>query len=175
MALSTEVINGGNILLGYYDPNETPTPTLRPVAYGTSHSIELTMETRETSNKTVGKWRNISPSRLQFTVNGEGMSAYDGKGGVALKKLMVNRCKLQFFSYPKPGAEGDFQAGIGCNDTPDPAQGSDLFEIQFGDVYITSVSEDFQDEDNVIFSVTMEGAGELQFDTWANHKAKLGS
>jgi len=66
------IINGSDLML-FVDG--------KSVAYATSHSLDITNETADTSNKdTGGRWTSAKVTRTSWTVSTENLYALQGEG-----------------------------------------------------------------------------------------------
>jgi len=110
------------------------------VSYGTSHDFEITMETREASNKDSQGWAEKREGQKSWTASGEFIFAEDATMSFSdLFALVTARTKVV--------------AKIATTTTGD--------KIYSGDAYITSLSKSAPNEDTVTFSVSLDGTGPL--------------
>jgi TP901-1 family phage major tail protein len=133
------ILNGTSLLL-YVDVSGTQTP----IAFATSGSLSLNMDTRETTNKQSSGWRELLESTKSWTMEAEGFHALDATN-FDFKDL-----------YAKVAARTavSVQFSVGAS----PATGDYYYS---GSAYITSISLDSPLEDSVTFSCSFEGTGVL--------------
>ena len=113
------------------------------VVYGTSHDFEISMSTRDASNKT-SEWAIKREGRLEWSASGEFIFAEDATYGFSdLRALVVARTAVVVKITS--------------------SESGDKFET--GSAYITSISKSAPDQDNVTYSISLEGAGVLTEDT----------
>lgn len=133
------ILNGTSLLL-YIDVSGTPTP----IAFATSGSLSISMDTRETTNKESQGWRALLESTKSFTLEAEGFHALDATN-FDFKDLYAklnNREPVSVqFSVAATPASGDY--------------------YYTGSAFITSLSLDSPLEDSVTFSASFEGTGAL--------------
>ena len=133
------ILNGTSLLL-YVDVSGTKTP----IAYATSGSLSVNMDTRETTNKESGGWRSLLESTRSWTMEAEGFHAMDA----------TNFDFQDLFAKIETRTAVDLQFSIGAT----PATGDTYYS---GSAYITSISLDSPLEDSVTFSCSFEGTGVL--------------
>ena len=136
---TTGILNGTSLLL-YVDVSGTPTP----IAFATSGSLSLNMDTRETTNKESGGWRELLESTKSWTMEAEGFHALDA----------ANFDFKDLFAKVNTRTAVDLQFSVGAS----PASGDYYYT---GSAYITSISLDSPLEDSVTFSCSFEGTGTL--------------
>ena len=114
-------------------------------ANATSHTLSVSMATRDTSNKNSGKFRKLAPGRLSWSGGSEGLVDYSGNCDYhTLMDLILNRTKIMIASA--------------VNDADSPDESLQYYK---GSVYLTSVEKNSADGDNVSYSVSFEGADDL--------------
>ena len=63
-----------------------------PIAHATSHTLNITQATRDTSNKTTGKWIAKATGRLDVNGSAEGFAVHDSAWGFEkLMNLVIER------------------------------------------------------------------------------------
>lgn len=119
-----------------------------PLAHATSHSLSFKMSTRDTSDKTSGKWLTKAPGRMDVTITAEGLAAYGEFETIA--NSMINRSTLTVF------------LGKVSNDA---ATGMDLTAGSYasGVFYVTSWDHTAGQEVNATYSVTFDHASGFLF------------
>ena len=133
------ILNGTSLLL-YVDVSGTPTP----IAYATSGSLSINMDTRETTNKESSGWRQLLESTKSWTMEAEGFHALDA----------TNFDFKDLFAKVSTRTAVSLQFSVGAS----PATGDYYYT---GSAYITSISLDSPLEDSVTFSCSFEGTGAL--------------
>ena len=137
MAFTNKVIDGGDIVL------KVGTKVL---GCATTHSVEITNDTREISCKGSGVWKSSEYSRFSWTVSVDALlNLYEGDSATTIRfsefmNLYLNKTLITVSSFYSEGA--------------------DEFEM-YGQAVITSVSQNNPDADNAGFSISLQGRGEL--------------
>jgi hypothetical protein len=135
MAYSDMVIDGGDILL------EVDGKT---IGCATSHSIEVTSETRDTSCKGSGDWSSVEYSRLAWSGSTDVLFNLEDSGDYVrytdLWDLLVSKTVITI--------------------TSTYSEGDDEF-VQTGEAVIASISKTAGDKENATFSVSFTGRGAL--------------
>ena len=147
-----EIINGGDMLLYIQNGAEW-----FPIGHATSHTLNINMETRDTSNKTSGKWASFAEGRLSWDGSADGLVFYSTASdkqdnAYDLKNYIQNRTLLTFRFAHKTVSGGSSEAEL----VPDETQPYDQ-----GQAYLTTYSETGADEDNFSYSVSFTGLGPL--------------
>lgn len=110
------------------------------VSFGTSHDFEVTMETRDASNKDSAGWAEKREGQRSWTASGEFIFAEDAAMSFSdLFALVTSRSQVV--------------AKIATTTAGD--------KIYSGSAYITSLSKSAPNEDTVTYSVSLEGTGAL--------------
>lgn len=133
------ILNGTSLLL-YVDVSGTPTP----IAFATSGSLSINMDTRETTNKESAGWRQLLESTKSWTMEAEGFHALDA----------TNFDFKDLFAKVAARTAVSVQFSLGAS----PATGDYYYT---GSAFITSISLDSPLEDSVTFSCSFEGTGVL--------------
>ena len=135
MAFPNRVIDGGDILLSV---NGTV------IGCATSHSLELSTETRDTSCKGSGIWSSMDASRFAWSGSADVLFNLDESGTftrfVDIWDLMISRTIITI--------------------TSEYTVGSDTF-TQTGQAIITSLPLNAPDKENATFTMGFEGVGAL--------------
>jgi len=120
------------------------------VAFSTSASISLSMDTRDISNKGSAGWRELLEAQMSWSASLEGLYAINDSGSSAVKNyddlfdLLTGREST--FLELSTGVTGDF--------------------YYYGQVFLTSLEQSAPMEDNMTFSATFEGTANLQKGTF---------
>lgn len=108
------------------------------LAHSTSHTLSISMNTRETSNKDTGKFNTKAPARLDVQATTEALVVYTDFADIAGK--MIAR-------EPIPMAFGERTAEDNLDETKFYAE---------GDFIITSLEQNAGDQENASYSATFE-------------------
>lgn len=119
--MADTVINGGDIVM---------TVDGTTIGYATSHSLSISMSTRDTSNKTSGIYTTRESGRLDVTASCEGMAVYGGFNTLLAKVVARTKVALIMKEGTKVYATGNF--------------------------FITSAEVSAPDQDNVTYSLSFE-------------------
>ena len=115
------------------------------VAFSTSASISLSMDTRDISNKGSAGWRELLEAQMSWSASLEGLYAINDASSSAVKNyddlfdLLTGRAAT--FLELSTGVTGDF--------------------YYYGQVFLTSLEQSAPMEDNMTFSATFEGTSTL--------------
>lgn len=135
MAFPSRVIDGGDILLSV---NGTV------IGCATSHSLELSSETRDTSCKGSGSWSSMDVSRFAWSGSADVLFNLDESGEftryVDIWDLMISKTFIDI--------ESTYSSG------------SDTF-TQMGQAIITGLPLNAPDKENATFTMSFEGVGAL--------------
>lgn len=115
-----------------------------PVGHATNHSLSVKMETRETSNKSSGKFKTRREGRLDVTASCEAMMVY---GDIELIRAAItnrNPVKLDF--------------GENLDGALDESK---IYAT--GNFYIVGLDEGAPDQGNATFNVSYEHADSFEF------------
>lgn len=133
------ILNGTQVVL-YIDVSGTPTP----IAFATSASLSINMDTRETTNKESSGWRQLLEATKSWSLEGESFHSYDSSN-FDFKDLFTKLSSRDAVTI---------QFSLGAS----PATGDYYYS---GSAYITSLTLDSPLEDSVTFSASFEGTGVL--------------
>lgn len=144
---NNKIIYGGDMMLFI-----TSGATKYPVAFSTTASLSMTMDTREISSKDNGVHKNYKSGKFGWEASTDGLMAFDLTGTtLGLDDL---------YAYYKAGAAVDFAFATATGTTPNFTV--DASKANFtGEVLITSMSLTAADGDNGTYSVSMIGLGDL--------------
>ena len=146
------IINGGDMLVYIQNGSEW-----FPIGHATSHTLNINMDVRDTSNKTSGKWGSSAEGRLSWDGSADGLVFYTTssdkqENAYELKKYIQERTSLMMRFAHKTVSGGSSEADL----VPDETQPYDQ-----GSAYITTYSETGADEDNFSYSISFTGFGPL--------------
>ena len=140
---STNILNGTMTLL------KTGTAASESAyAFSTSASLSLSMDTRDISNKGSSGWRELLEAGMSWSASCEGLYAVeDASGSVKnyneLYDLLISRATTSILMTSDTTGNYSYQ----------------------GNGYCTSVEQSAPMEDNMTFSASFEGTGELSVST----------
>jgi len=121
------------------------------IAFSTSASISLSMDTRDISNKSSAGWRELLEAQMSWSASVEGLYAERDSASAAVKNyddmyaLLTGRTAT--YLELTSGVSGD--------------------KYYYGQVFLTSLEQTAPLEDNMTFSATFEGTAALSEDTEA--------
>ena len=130
----------------------------KSIAYATSHTLEITGETSDTSNKDEGggDWSAQEVNLLSWSASTENLYSLDGKGSNFddLFDMMVNRKEIPVAFSLESGYANKADEVPEAGWTPSTSQYT-------GKVVITSLELNAPNGDNATFSASFEGVGPL--------------
>lgn len=140
----------------------------RSIAYATNHSLNVTMETKETTTKdSGGKWTTAEGGIMSWTANSENMVT-DDQGGYTyaeLFDLMVQRKPVDLIF----GLENENAGKYNEKEKWDAANNTNKYwtpnvtdRHYKGKAFITSLSQNAPNNDNATFTVEFTGVGALE-------------
>lgn len=129
----------------------------KSIAYATSHTLEVSAETADTSNKDEGggDWATSEISKMSWTASSENLFSADGNGEGydSLFEIMIKKTPIvAVFGHKKETATEVPTAGW-------TAQTTGVYE---GKVVITSLSLNAPNGEYATYSVQFTGVGELK-------------
>jgi len=130
--------------------------TYHSIAFATSHTLEISQETKETTSKdSGGVWQTSEPGTISWTVSTENLYSTDGSGDKYgnLFSLMTEQKKVKLYFANKTESVASVP-----NDGWTPDKAKDYFS---GEAIITSLSLNAQNGENATFSAQFQGVGEL--------------
>jgi len=156
---ATQVVYGTDLLLLIEDT----AGKFQPVAHATSHSIELTRDSREVTSKSTGEWKLADYGKISWSASLDGLVSYDA--GICnyetLAQKMISRTKVKIVSIlndiTKETPLDDLDNLIAINGNTF-VTGSMYWE---GQAIITSLSQSAGEGENATFSLSLEGATAL--------------
>ena len=127
-----------------------------PIAFSTSAKLTINMKTREASSKDSGNWVDKLPGKLDWNVSTDALysdGALTGATGYStLYGYMVARSGLTMAFAQKSGT------------TQQWAMDTATKNYFHGTVYITNLDVSSPDGEQVTFTMSAEGSGELLYD-----------
>lgn len=140
MAASTDVMNGTDVILQISEDGGTTYDTIGKL---TSCSLSVSLDTRDTTSKESSGWAEKLAATRSWSMSGEGLVTYNAETDVDkpndLFTLLSNRTKIK--------------AKFGSTTT-------DEFDYE-GDCFITAYEQEAGVEENVTYSITLDGTGSL--------------
>ena len=145
----SKIIEGGDLMLFVNGHS---------VAFATSHSLSISTETSETTNKDIrGGWAASKVKKFSWTCNTENLYANEGSGKVFpdLFDLMINKTEITAVF----GLKGE-AANV---DVPTTGWTAGTKNHSYtGKVIITSLEVNAPDDDNATFTCEFTGVGPLE-------------
>tara|TARA_R100000655_G_scaffold103127_3_gene149356 strand:+ start:987 stop:1427 length:441 start_codon:yes stop_codon:yes gene_type:complete len=146
--MATNNIMNGTLMLFKYGTDHS---TNDAIAFSTSATLSISMDTRDISNKGSSGFRELLEAQMSWSVSVEGLYATKDKSGSAVKNYneLLNMLKTRTAVYVElgNGVSGD--------------------TYYHGQAFITSLEKTAPMEDNMTFSATFEGTGQLSDDVQA--------
>lgn len=143
--------------------------TARSIAYATSHTLNINLNTSETSNKDQGHgdWQTFEATTLNWDMQSDnlvGDEESNGKSYTDMVDLMLTKTPVSLIF----GLEGDstsFETGKGkLDEVPEggwkPAENK--LPYYSGKALITAISLNAPNGDNASFTVSFQGCGALK-------------
>lgn len=128
----------------------------KSIAYATSHTLEITAETTDTSNKDegAGDWNTSEINSLSWTASSENLYSVDGQGDnySDLFDIMIAKEPVQAVFAKKSSTAADVPTGGWTASTSDTYTGK---------VVITSLSLNAPNGENATFTAQFQGVGAL--------------
>ena len=129
----------------------------KSIAYATSHTLEISAETADTSNKDEGggDWASSEISKLSWTASSENLFSADGKGASydTLFDYMVKKTAIDAVFGLKSET---------ATDVPSEGWTAATTGTYTGKVVITSLSLNAPNGEYATYSVQFTGVGELK-------------
>jgi predicted secreted protein len=137
----------------------------RSIAAATSCSFNMSMDTKESSNKdSGGVWQSMEAGIISWDMSSENMFTVDGDNGLGYNDifdLMTARQSVEIvFALKQDSGNETFEVGEGgwkADTTSD--NGQKIYRK--GSALITSLQANAPNGDNATFSVTFQGNGPL--------------
>lgn len=147
----SQIIEGKDLMLFISD---SVSGTYKSIGAATNCSIEVTMDTKETTTKdsASGHWATSTANKLSWSASSDNLftTTPDGEGYDELYAAMVAREPI-FVKFGQ--TTKSFAAGTGWTVASSSYQGS---------AYITALSLSAGSDDSASFSVSLTGIGELK-------------
>jgi len=135
MAFRNEVVDGVNMLLSVNDT---------VIGSSSTCSVEITRATRSTSSKDTGIWDSFAAGTMTWTMTSENFVNFAGQNGFdEMYEAMVSGNPVS----------------VACAYDQD-GEGTDTFKLA-GEAIITSLPLSAPKGENISFSITFQGTGEL--------------
>jgi TP901-1 family phage major tail protein len=146
--MATNNIHNGTLMLFKYGTDHS---TNNAIAFSTSATLSISMDTRDISNKGSSGFRELLEAQMSWSVSVEGLYATKDANGSAVNNYndLLNMLKTRTAVYVElgNGVSGD--------------------TYYHGQAFITSLEQTSPMEDNMTFSATFEGTGQLSDDVQA--------
>lgn len=148
-------IQGGDLMIFYKG---------KSIAYATNHTLEISSEMSDTSNKDEGsgKWASSEVKQLSWTITSENLYSVDGKGSnfSDLFASMVSHEKLSVFFAMK--APDEMTRTEVPNTGWSPNTGESVGDVWWeGHAYITSLNLNAPNGEYATYTATFTGVGSL--------------
>lgn len=145
MAQMIGVMNASNLVLFTGDSYAAATP----IGFAQSVTIDISEDQRDTTNKFSQGWRTLAGGLRQFSISADQLFAENASNGEAELFAKLNTRSVLFFKVTiQDGSVGSL----------DEINGNTRYR---GVCRVSSLSKTGGVEDNVTFSVTLEGTGQL--------------
>lgn len=140
--MATNNVMNGTIMVFKYGTDHATNDAL---AFSTSASLSFSMDTRDISNKGSSGFRELLEAQMSWSLSVEGLYAVKDASGSNIKNYnqLLDMLKTRTAVYVE----------IGTGVTGD--------SYYHGQAFITSLEKTAPMEDNVTFSASFEGTGEL--------------
>ena len=148
-------IQGGDLMIFYKG---------KSIAYATNHTLEISSEMADTSNKDEGggRWASSEVKQLSWTITSENLYSVDGKGSnfSDLFTSMVSNEKLSVtFAMKAPSDMGKTEVP---NTGWSPNTGEQVGDVWWeGQAYITSLNLNAPNGEYASYTATFTGVGSL--------------
>lgn len=141
------IVNGGDVGLFISSGSTSGITATQLIAAATTHKLEVKGGLRKITSKDSGIWEESASAMLSWSVSSDSFVSFDTTAFSYNKiyALMIARQPITVVS--------SLYTGTGTRTT-----GSTAY---VGQAYITSLSSDYKNEDNVTMSITLEGTGAL--------------
>lgn len=153
---ASKIIEGGKLMVWVGNSS---------IAMATNHTLSLSTETNEISNKDIGSgaWTANSIKRFSWEVSSDNM--FTMKAYKKLFETMTNKT-LVTLTFGKPSQDElatDASANFAGWTWVNPSTGTHAEDdvVMQGKAYITNLDLQAPNDDNATFSVTFTGVGEL--------------
>lgn len=154
-------LNGSDLMLFVERNNKK-----QSIAYATSHSLEINMDTRDTSTKDNGNgiWQNAEPGMMSWSTSSENLCCLDDPHGLGyndLVEIMLKREPIEIV-FALQSSITDYTDKID-KEFEVPADGwkYDATNNYHGKAIITSLSLTAQNGEKANYSVNLQGTGAL--------------
>lgn len=134
----------------------------KSIAFATSHSLEISLDTREISTKDHGgKWTEAEAGKINWTISSENLVGNPGEGVNydTLLDIMIARKPIDVV-FALEGDSTDFEAGK-LDYVPTGGWSAKTGNGRSGKVILTSLSCSAPNAEYATMSATFTGVGEL--------------
>ncbi|GEM_PF-255965 len=147
------IINGSDLMLFV----KNASGAYRSVAYATSHSLDITNDVAETSNKdTGGRWATSKVTRTSWTLSTENLYALQGDGTTFQDLFELLHEEIDVVFSLESGYKTKPVTGV-----PSGGWSNVASPIYCGKAVLTSLSISAPDADNATFTAELTGTGPL--------------
>lgn len=154
-------LNGSDLMVFVKDGT-----TYKSIAYATNHSLDVNMESMDSSTKDSGNgyWQNQEPGMMSWSMSTENLMSDTAEHGLSyndLFELMLKRETLEvYFSLQTNNI--DYAQKLGEEfEVPSTGWTYDSTNNYHGKAYITSLSVTATNGEKCTYSATFTGAGAL--------------
>jgi TP901-1 family phage major tail protein len=141
-----EILNGSDLMLFIGTGAAAKT-----IAFATSHKVSIKRGTRETSSKDSGKWTSKKASRMDWTITADAGYTNDA----------ASFSYQDLYALMVAGTPVDVASCLATGTAPGWVKAAT--DVYSGKAIITALDKDAKDNDNVTFSITLEGDGEYAY------------
>ena len=150
MAQNSLIEYSGNLML--FVASGSTAGTKIPIAFSTSAKLNITMKTRDTTNKDDGAFGSKSYGRIAWDMSSDALMSFSTTGSTYSVEDLWGMMLAHTLIYPVFGHISGSSAPYTLDTAKKYFQGS---------AYITSLPLTAGNDDNGTFSITLEGAGAL--------------
>ena len=148
--MADTILNGTGALL-YRRTGEVGSYAYKAVGHATSHTLNVTMSTRDTSSKDTGNLVSREAGRLDAEGSADGLTLYDDDFGYEDMQLAITAREVIYMIFTSPDAEEE-----------EPSENPDLTGIYAaGSFLLTSVNQNAPDQENADYAITFVGIGDF--------------
>lgn len=144
-----DVLNGTSLLL-YRETGEVGSETYKAVGHATSHTMTVTMATRDTSTKDSGDYTSREGGRLDVSGSADGLTVYEDDFNFEDMQDIITSREIVVMVFAKSEDED-------ANTSPDLTE-----PYARGSFYITSYEQSAPDQENATYSISYEGIGDFE-------------
>lgn len=141
----------GNDLHLFMNTGTDATPVWTAIACAKKHNIKLSQELRETTSKDSGMWEESTFGRKSWEVSVEAL--YENKDNNGYKNMFESMTTNKMLTIA---------SAVCTRDAANVASMDDKIDYYTGNVIITSIDLSAGEGENVSYSVSLKGIGELK-------------